>query len=101
MLGRSLLLAVALLGLLALPAADKSDQERAREALQAGEVLPLQEILGRVQRQVDGRVLNAWLERIGGGGAWIYRLKLLDRGGNIVGVIVDANSGQILQVFAP
>ena len=98
--GRSLLLALTLLGLMAVPAAAKSDQQRAREALQAGEVMPLQEILGQVQQRVEGRILNVWLERADRG-PWIYRLKLLDHFGNIVGVIVDARSGHILQIFAP
>jgi uncharacterized membrane protein YkoI len=99
MVKRSLLLAMALLALLGGPAAAKSDQQRAREALQAGEILPLGAILASVNRQVEGRVLNAWLEK--GKQGWIYRLKLLDRDGNIVGVVADARTGEILQVFAP
>ncbi|MFO1059437.1 MAG: peptidase [Dongiaceae bacterium] len=96
---RSLLLAMALLPLLGSPAGAASDQQRAREALQAGEILPLGAILSSVNRQVEGRVLNAWLEKNKHG--WIYRLKLLDRDGNIVGVVADARTGEVLQVFAP
>ena len=82
------------------PAAAASDQQRAREALQAGEILPLGAIMASVNRQVQGRVLNAWLEKHNKRG-WIYRLKLLDRDGNIVGVVADARTGEVLQVFAP
>jgi uncharacterized membrane protein YkoI len=97
---RSLLLGLALAAALAGPAVAQSDQQRAREAMQAGRIRPLQDILLQVSRQVAGRVLNAWLEE-GEAGAWIYRLKLLDTRGNIVGVVVDARNGQILQVFGP
>ena len=101
---RSHLLAMALLaamaGPVATPAGAASDQQRAREALQAGEILPLGAIIQSVNRQVDGRVLNAWLEKHGKKG-WTYRLKLLDREGNIVGVVADARTGEVLQVFAP
>ena len=97
---RSLLLGLGLAAALAGPSVAQSDQQRAREAMQAGRIRPLQDILLQVSRQVAGRVLNAWLEE-GAAGAWIYRLKLLDPRGNIVGVVVDARSGQILQVFGP
>jgi uncharacterized membrane protein YkoI len=99
---RSHLLAMALLAAMALatPAGAASDQQRAREALQAGEILPLGAIIQSVNRQVEGRVLNAWLEKHGKKG-WTYRLKLLDREGNIVGVVADARTGEVLQVFAP
>ena len=91
-----LVLALALIG----PVAAKSDQQRARDAMQAGRVLPLQEILRQVELRIPGRILNAWLEE-GRGGLWIYRLKMLDFRGNIIGVVVDARNGQILQVFGP
>jgi uncharacterized membrane protein YkoI len=97
---RSCLLGFALALALAWPAAAQNDQQRARDAMQAGRIRPLQEILVQIGRRIPGRVLNAWLEQ-GQGGLWIYRLKLLDFRGNIVGVVVDARNGQILQVFGP
>ena len=97
---RLCLLSLALAVTLAGPVAAQNDQQRAREAMQAGRIRPLQEILVQVNRRIAGRVLNAWLEQ-GQGGLWIYRLKLLDFQGNIVGVVVDARNGQILQVFGP
>jgi len=91
-----LVLALALIG----PAAAQSDQQRARDAMQAGRIRPLQEILGQLRPHIPGRILNAWLEE-GRGGQWIYRLKMLDVRGNIIGVVVDVRNGQILQVFGP
>jgi uncharacterized membrane protein YkoI len=91
-----LVLALALIG----PVAAQSDQQRARDAMQAGRIRPLQEILMQIRPRIPGRILNAWLEE-GRGGLWIYRLKMLDVRGNIIGVVVDARNGQILQVFGP
>jgi uncharacterized membrane protein YkoI len=91
-----LVLALALTG----PVAAQSDQQRARDAMQAGRIRPLQEILMQIRPRIPGRILNAWLEE-GRGGLWIYRLKMLDVRGNIIGVVVDARNGQILQVFGP
>jgi uncharacterized membrane protein YkoI len=91
-----LVLALAMTG----PVAAQSDQQRARDAMQAGRIRPLQEILMQISPRIPGRILNAWLEE-GRGGLWIYRLKMLDVRGNIIGVVVDARNGQILQVFGP
>jgi uncharacterized membrane protein YkoI len=91
-----LVLALALTG----PATADNDQQRAREAMKAGRIQPLQAILVEVQRRIPGRILNAWLEQ-DPHGLWLYRLKMLDMRGNVVGVVVDARNGQILQVFGP
>jgi uncharacterized membrane protein YkoI len=97
---RSCLLGLVLALALAGPAAAQGDQQRARDFMQAGRILPLQEILRQIRPRIPGRILNAWLEE-GRGGLWIYRLKMLDVRGNIIGVVVDARNGQILQVFGP
>lgn len=91
-----LVLALALIG----PAAAQIDQQRAHDAMKAGRILPLQQILSQIGTRIPGQLLNAWLEE-GRGGLWIYRLKMLDFRGNIIGVVVDARNGQILQVFGP
>ena len=90
-----LVLALAMTG----PVAAQSDP-RPHELLRAGRILPLQEILRQISPRIPGRILNAWLEE-GRGGQWIYRLKMLDVRGNIIGVVVDVRNGQILQVFGP
>ena len=97
---RSCLLGLVLALALIEPAAAQIDQQRARDAMQAGRIRPLQEILVQLRLRIPGRFLNAWLEE-GRGGLWIYRLKMLDVRGNIIGVVVDARNGQILQVFGP
>ena len=60
-----------------------SDHDRARDAVSAGDVLPLQQILRCLGRDRQER--------------WIYRLKLLVPGDQAHRLIVDAQSGQVLQ----
>ena len=78
---------------MALAMAD-DDHERARAALQRGEVLPLAEILARVQAELAGEVIATELEREHR--RWVYELKLIDPVGRIVELEVDAADGRIL-----
>ena len=92
------LLAAALAALALLPDAlgsESRDHERARAAVQAGEVLPLQTLLERVQRTHPGQVLEVELEREDG--RWIYELRLLQAGGQLLKLEVDAATGQVLE----
>lgn len=75
--------------------ADERDHDRARAALQAGEVLPLGAVLQRVARSHPGDVLEVELEREQG--RWIYELKLLQPGGGLLKLEVDARSGEVLR----
>jgi hypothetical protein len=76
--------------------ADRRDHERARAAVQAGQVMPLPALLDKVQRQVPGQVLEVELE--GEGARWVYELKLLQPGGQLVKLHVDAATGEVLDV---
>lgn len=75
-------------------ASDRRDQERARAAVQAGEVLPLPTLLERLQRAHPGQVLELELER--DDGRWIYEVKLLQADGRLLKLAVDAATGQVL-----
>lgn len=75
-------------------AGDKDDHDRARAAVQAGEVLPLQMLLERLQRSHPGQVLELELEREEG--RWIYEIKLLQPDGQLVKLEVDAATAQVL-----
>ncbi len=76
-------------------ASDERDHERARAAVQRGEVLPLPKLLERLQRTHPGQVLELELEREDG--RWVYELKLLQPGGQLLKLEVDAATGQVLQ----
>jgi uncharacterized membrane protein YkoI len=71
------------------------DHDRARAALKAGEVLPLQEVLDKVQRSHPGEVLEVELEREAG--RWVYELKLLQGGGRLLRLDVDAKTATVLR----
>ncbi len=75
-------------------AGDKDDHDRARAAVQAGEVLPLPTLLERLQRTHPGQVLELELEREDG--RWIYEIKLLQPDGQLVKLEVDAATAQVL-----
>lgn len=84
----------------AAPAGDRDDHERARAAVEAGQILPLREILARVEREAPGtRVLEVELERRGP--RWIYELRLLQPGGVMRKLRVDARNGAALAASAP
>ncbi|MCL4182009.1 MAG: PepSY domain-containing protein [Burkholderiaceae bacterium] len=71
------------------------DHDRARRALQAGEILPLHAVLERVAREHPGQVLEVELEREDG--AWVYELKLLRSDGALLKLELDARSGALLR----
>jgi len=88
----------ALVTAMALPAAQASerDHERARAAVQAGEVLPLGTLLERLQRTHPGQVLELELER--DNGRWIYEVKLLQANGQLMKLDLDASTAQVLKL---
>ena len=98
---RSLIHAVILAGILTDPvtgawAADQEhDQEQARRALEAGEILPLDQILQEVQQRYPGTVVE--LELTPEGGRWVYELELLAPDGRLLKLRIDAKSKQLLQ----
>lgn len=72
------------------------DHDRARQALEAGEVLPLRTIIERVERDYPGQIVEVELER--DDGRWQYEIKLLQRGGSLLKLKVDARDGSVLGV---
>lgn len=71
------------------------DHDRARAAVQAGEVLPLKTVLERVARSHPGEVLEVELEHEHG--RWVYEIKLLQPGGRLVKLEVDAATAEVLR----
>lgn len=92
-------LAALVLSTLVLPAAragGRGDHERARAAVQAGEVLPLPTLLERLQRTHPGQVLELELEQEDG--RWIYEVKLLQADGQLLKLELDARTAQVLEL---
>ncbi len=97
---RRVLASLVMLMTLALPgsgvsfAADNSDHDRARQAVEAGDVLPLRTILDRVEREYPGQVMEVELDREKG--EWVYEIKLLRKGGVLTKLKIHARDGTIL-----
>jgi uncharacterized membrane protein YkoI len=73
----------------------KGDHDRARAAVQAGEVMPLPDVLARLQGSHPGQVLELELEREDG--RWIYEVKLLQGDGRLLRLELDARTAQVLR----
>ena len=90
-----------LASLLAAPLAQASerDHERARQAVQAGQVLPLPAVLEKLATTHPGQVLEVELERESDQGreAWVYEIKLLQRDGQLVKLELDAKTAEVLR----
>jgi len=94
-----IVLAALLLTALAQPSAwasDSRDHERARAAVEAGQVLPLPTLLERLRRTHPGQVLELELER--DDGRWIYEVRLLQANGQLLKLDVDAATAEVLEV---
>lgn len=76
--------------------AGESDHDRARQALERGEVLPLRAILDEIARDYPGEVVEVELEREHG--AWIYEIELIGADGRLVKLEIDAGSAAVLRV---
>lgn len=72
------------------------DHERARRALEAGEVLPLSRVLAHVERDYPGQVIEVELER--DDGLWLYEVKLIRSGGAVIELKLDARSGELRRI---
>lgn len=85
-----------LLPLVALPAhADDDDHERARAAVQRGEILPLSRILDVAKADTPGRVINVELDD--DDGRKVYEIEIIDQRGRMVEMKLDAANARILE----
>lgn len=71
--------------------ANPGDHDRARQALEAGEILPLKTVLEKLARDTPGQVMEVELERRGE--RWVYEIKLLRPGGALSKLLIDARDG--------
>lgn len=75
---------------------ERRDHEKAREALERGEIRPLEEILALVRDQLKGRIVGVEIERENG--RWLYEFRLVDDKGRVSEAEVDGLSGKILKI---
>ena len=98
-LARQALLVGALCGALA-PAVraddDARDHDQARQALEQGRVLPLRQVLDKIEREQRGQVLKIEFEH--DDGRYIYEIRLLQADGRMAKLKVDAVDGKLLSI---
>ena len=71
------------------------DHDKARKALESGQVLPLQQILQKISKDYPAQVIEVELERKSNG--WIYEIKQLSADGSLSKLEVDAKTGIVLK----
>ena len=76
--------------------ADDSDHELARDALQQGRVLPLRQVLDKIEREYQGQVLKVEFEH--DDGRFLYEIRLLQQDGRMAKLKIDAVDGRVLQI---
>lgn len=88
---------IALLTLLACQGIARAgeDHNRARALKEAGEILPLEQVIERAKQERPGRLLEAELKEKEG--RFIYELELLDEKGIVWELKYDAKSGALLK----
>jgi uncharacterized membrane protein YkoI len=72
------------------------NHDRAKAAREAGQIVPLQAILDRVQAEFTGSPIEIDLED--DDGPWVYEIKLLTPAGAIVKLYYDARDGRLIRV---
>jgi len=71
------------------------DHDRARAALEAGEIVSLDEILALAQAAVPGQPIEVELEREASG--WIYEIEIITLDGRVVKTFWDAKTKKLLE----
>ena len=99
--GISVLIAAALtLAAFGLPARADDPRHNPRESAEAGEIVPLEQLLARIRRDYGGRVLKVELEGEDreDEARWVYEVKVLTPEGNVLKLEYDATSMELLEI---
>ena len=90
-----IILGTLLLGGLIFSAQADFSHQQARELVAGGEILPLQQILDRLEEEQPGRILEVELEQKHGG--YIYEIELLDAQGRVWELEFNAENGELIE----
>jgi uncharacterized membrane protein YkoI len=75
---------------------DQAPQNRAQEAVAAGQAAPLNQVLATIRRTVPGEVMTVALEERPAG--WTYFVTILTPQGEYCDVTVDARRNKLVQM---
>ena len=87
---------VLLLALSVAAPAGAGEHNRARDAVRAGQIVPLRAIAQKVRGQYGGKIIDVRLNRSGNPRNWRYAVKVLQPDGRVLIVSVRASDAQIL-----
>lgn len=73
------------------------DHERARRMVQAGEIVPLRDVLAEMTKRFQGTMLEVELQNVDG--RWLYDIRLLTPAGWIIDLFYDAKTKQLVEVW--
>ncbi|MBI5137953.1 MAG: PepSY domain-containing protein [Nitrospirae bacterium] len=76
--------------------APMEDHERAKALLDAGEILPLERVLGMAMRLHPGQPLEVKLTREAEHPGYIYEIQMLDDNGQVWELELDAATGDVV-----
>ncbi|MBK7664475.1 MAG: PepSY domain-containing protein [Sterolibacteriaceae bacterium] len=79
-----------------IPVRADSDHVAARRLLDAGEIMPLEKIAERARAEKPGQILETELKHKHD--KYIYEVEILDGGGRVWELRLDARSGELLKV---
>lgn len=74
---------------------DREDHERARAALERGEILPLRAIAEKAEAAYPGKLLEVELKSKKGG--FVYDIEVLAPDGRLIELVYDARDGSLLK----
>lgn len=93
---RNLAITTALVIGAALAPAAARDHDEARQAVEAGEIRPLSDIMSLVRDKFPGEIVRVRLKRERG--RWVYEFRIVALGGRLLEIHVDARNGDIERV---
>ncbi|MEE2694939.1 MAG: hypothetical protein VX976_01135 [Pseudomonadota bacterium] len=80
---------------------DDSDHEKAIKAVNNGEILPLDQILEKINKEFMGRVISIDLkDNEKGLFGWVYDIMIIDSSNNVKQLRVDAGTSTVLSVIS-
>ncbi len=75
-----------------------SEQNRAREAYQRGEIMSLAEIRRQVLQRFNGQIIDTEFHSPNNGGTYVYQFKIMSGDGGIMEITVRATDSQVIQI---
>jgi uncharacterized membrane protein YkoI len=92
---RAIVISSVLVAMLANGFAAGADHEFARQAVEAGQILPLKEILNRAEGSYPGQMIEAELESKGS--MLVYDIKMLTPDNRVLKLRYDARTGVLIK----